>query len=499
MMKRIQTRHYDRSRVLLLILPALLFPWRDVFAQSTRYVQIAARFTNSTLYSEAIVLPGADSALVLTSFRIPNDLLIFKRSRDAEAGKEYAAELTVSAEIYRDGRKLVEETWRGTHFAATYDQTTSRNLDVEGQIVFALAPGQYGYRLRIADRNSTREAVLPMRPVRVPDFGKPSLGKALFASDVREIDGDLIVRPANLGGDVPYGEPSWAVIPVTLGPDVDPASSGFSFALQKFDPAELEREARDRRKQAEKLRKAERGRGDSEVPRPVMEPDWRIEGGSEVSLGEAAATPRWFPAGGVDPADLESGRFRFRPAADSTRTYLVVIDMAGGALADGSYLLHPKLDDVPSEGARTRFATHWRNMPISLNDIDVAIENLEFIVDKGDVRAMRRGSREQKLDRFRAFWKEKDPTPDTEFNELMSEYYRRIDHAAFAFRTGGETAPNGLRTDRARLYVVNGPPQAVSREFPTGGGVREVWTYDGGREFVFEAGSSVDEFSLVKS
>ena len=58
--------------------------------------------------------------------------------------------------------------------------------------------------------------------------------------------------------------------------------------------------------------------------------------------------------------------------------------------------------------------------------------------------------------------------------------------------------PNGLETDRARIYIVHGPPDHVSRSFPEKGGVLETWTYSNGKTFTFEAASSIDPFHIVK-
>src|SRR5690606_34372307 len=115
------------------------------------------------------------------------------------------------------------------------------------------------------------------------------------------------------------------------------------------------------------------------------------------------------------------------------------------------------------------------------------------------IRAMLRGSRAEREQSILSYWKARDPSPGTPYNELMAEYYRRIDHAAVAFRTGAGPIPNGLRTDQARIYIVHGPPEGVDRTFPPTGGVEETWTYGDGRRFVFWAASSLDPLALIDS
>jgi GWxTD domain-containing protein len=462
--------------------------------QSRRYVEIAARYMNSQVYHEWLALPGEEGADLHILFRIPNDLVIFMRNRDAEPDREFVAELVVTAEIYKDREKVGEEVWRGQHFAATYDQTLNRDLDLQGHLEYKLDAGTYAYRLRISDENAERESVLPLRRFSVPEYGDSAAGRGFIINSVEEKTDETTLLPTNLGGNAAFGESAFAAVPISLPHDVHPETIVVEKRLRKMDENDLEREIRDRQKVVERAR---RRRNDDQM---FFEPELQLEGGESVSSEEGFLSHQWIPVGSDTEVRSETGRLVFPRPVDERAWYLLVIDLGGESLANGTYVLQTAVT-VSGEDrtSRTRFSTHWRNMPFSLNDPDVAIENLEFILKKSDVRAMRRGSRADKIKRFEAFWKERDPTPDTEYNELLNEYYRRIDHAAFTFRTGAEALPNGLKSDRSRVYIVEGPPDDVLRDFPPGGGVRETWTYDDGRKFVFMAGSSVDEYKLVRS
>ena len=75
-----------------------------------------------------------------------------------------------------------------------------------------------------------------------------------------------------------------------------------------------------------------------------------------------------------------------------------------------------------------------------------------------------------------AFWKRRDPTPETEENEYKTEHYRRLAYVNRFFGSGGP----GWRTDRGHLYILLGPPDLIDsdpmgrqmHQYPT-----EVWTY----------------------
>ena len=81
-----------------------------------------------------------------------------------------------------------------------------------------------------------------------------------------------------------------------------------------------------------------------------------------------------------------------------------------------------------------------------------------------------------------AFWKQRDPTPNTPENEFKTEHYRRIKYANERF--GRETASPGWRTEMGRIYVILGEPKQITRLeneseiYPT-----QVWFYEGMDEY----------------
>jgi GWxTD domain-containing protein len=81
-----------------------------------------------------------------------------------------------------------------------------------------------------------------------------------------------------------------------------------------------------------------------------------------------------------------------------------------------------------------------------------------------------------------AFWKQRDPTPNTPKNEFKEEHYRRISYANQWF--GRDTPGPGWRTDMGRIYIILGEPRAVEKHenlpevYPT-----IIWFYDGMAEY----------------
>ena len=89
-----------------------------------------------------------------------------------------------------------------------------------------------------------------------------------------------------------------------------------------------------------------------------------------------------------------------------------------------------------------------------------------------------------------AFWKQRDPNPDTPENEAKTEHYRRL---AYADRYYGRDAPRpGRKTDRGRIYIILGEPRDTQRftgkssTYDT-----EIWFYQGKTDLGLPAGFNV--------
>lgn len=425
-----------------------------------RYIEIAIRNSRPSIYHEAIVLPSGHGGSVSVHFRIPNSLLVF-----LQKGNVFVAEVEATVEVYADKRKREERTWHGSQSAATFNVTQSKTTDLVGFVEFELQPGEYSYRLLLNDGAAPdRRSAQPIRFV-VPDPAEEELGRPFFVNEVRTSEAQLELSPTGLGGDAPFANRAEAAVPV-LGQLKDAVVEYFLYSVAPENEDALQKAGR-------------------------LGP-YNIRHGDMLVRQDTARTI--IPLGS-DADDCFCRRF----TTDSSAV-LALFDLETETLEAGFYVVDVRVKrGGKSASSQLIFTTHWRNMPLSLYDVEVAIRNLEFIETKERVRAMLKGSRRERIEHLRAFWKERDPTPATLANELMEEYYRRIDHAALEYRTGGAPYPDGLRTDAARIYIVNGPPEDVTHSFPSSGGVEQVWKYEDGREFVFRSASSLEPLILVEN
>ncbi len=165
--------------------------------------------------------------------------------------------------------------------------------------------------------------------------------------------------------------------------------------------------------------------------------------------------------------------------------YNVIVPLSVETLPLRPYDLLVKVRRGSSETEITKsFQMIWPDMPLSLRDIDYALDALNIITREEQLDSLKRGDFEARRSKLEAFWKEKDKTPETSYNEVMAEFYRRVDHARKTFGTLRE--PDGFKSDRGRVFVLYGPPTKIERTLDAAAGFRESWSYEKlNKKFVF--------------
>ena len=79
---------------------------------------------------------------------------------------------------------------------------------------------------------------------------------------------------------------------------------------------------------------------------------------------------------------------------------------------------------------------------------------------------------------IKAFWDERNPSPDPSVNPYKEEHYRRLAYANENF--GDARYQNGWRTDMGRMYIILGAPKLKS-EYKAARNIRDmqIWFYQG--------------------
>lgn len=137
------------------------------------------------------------------------------------------------------------------------------------------------------------------------------------------------------------------------------------------------------------------------------------------------------------------------------------------------------------------------NFPVDLNKIDYDISQLQYIAKESELDYIKDGKTDaEKRKRFVEFWNSKDPSPSTKKNEVMNEYYKRINYADKHFST---PYTKGWKTDMGMVYIIFGMPNNIDRHpYEMGSKPYEIWDYyDINRQFVFVDDSGFGDYRLI--
>lgn len=152
-------------------------------------------------------------------------------------------------------------------------------------------------------------------------------------------------------------------------------------------------------------------------------------------------------------------------------THTYIISFPSDTLRAGQYELTCSSD---SSGEKLHFSYLWLDEPLTLRDRKTALSLIKYILPDSVFSEINSGSDEEVKQKFDAYWKSHDPTPNTAFNELEDEFYRRADYAVENFRTISNL--DGAATDRGKAYIVYGKPAEIKRELRSDG-TYETWVY----------------------
>jgi GWxTD domain-containing protein len=110
-------------------------------------------------------------------------------------------------------------------------------------------------------------------------------------------------------------------------------------------------------------------------------------------------------------------------------------------------------------------------------------EEVVYIITPKEKEVFLQLETDQQREKFiEAFWKVRDPNPNTPENEFKAEHYRRIQYANRNF--GKEAPGQGWRSDMGRIYIILGEPKTIDKfENLTEVKPTIIWFYDGMIEY----------------
>lgn len=440
----------------------LLLCFTDGLAQRVSYPQLVNRNQLPQVYINEIILPdtSGNHSMVL-SFSFQYEFIPFKKvpiepDFTVPEDMDYFAIIRLNSEIFegapeerRNSEPVSRDVWIDTVFTSTFENTRSRDLFARGSLRVQLRPGIYNYLLQLNTQDASRDRTTPRQRLLIPDLSKNNRGEIYY---IREGEGDENRLPLiDMNNSVPFGDDFRTLIRIPEGAE----NENLRLLIEKVRTSEDDTVA------VEEIYSQELNMKGLLSDRKL---DYIMDEQPYLSLRSN---------GGIN--------------------YLL-LNIPNSSFESSIYRMSILSDERDRPVGRRLFRSLWADMPASLYNLNIAIDHLSYILPEDRVKEMKRGSMEEKEKRFRTFWDQRDPTPETVYNELMAEYYRRIDYAFKEY--GSPQNPMGHETDMGEVYIKYGPPNKTERFFPTNGNAREKWFYDN-RTFVFEATSGFGDFRLV--
>jgi len=129
----------------------------------------------------------------------------------------------------------------------------------------------------------------------------------------------------------------------------------------------------------------------------------------------------------------------------------------------GKYTLTIKVDNETNTNLaeiKKEFSSHLQYFPSSIVDLNLSVEQMIYIAPQEIINDIQETKEfDKKLEKFKKFWESKDPTPGTLYNEVLIEYFRRVEYSNKNFK---HYFP-GWKTDMGKVYISLGQPNQVDK------------------------------------
>ncbi|MDR3610604.1 MAG: GWxTD domain-containing protein [Ignavibacteriaceae bacterium] len=391
------------------------------------------------LYSEINVLPSVnDNWVYYYTFRIPYNHLVFvKDDKGYKAGFSLAIEVTDTAGNFAD-RQIMEDKIEVNN----YEETGSELLFYQGMLTFHLPKKNYNFLPIITDVNSRDESKLKKIEIFTGTERYKNLLPPLVVNSKKVKCGSNEVSVlTNFDGYVPFSNSSYDII----FPSTDTSLQNIKAIV--------------------------------------------INNGDTLFNG-------YLKESSVYNINLH--------LCDSQ----LVIGKKGGVIPTKNFImadLSPRfmegnlIFNFFKEEGKKPFVTQnrqclWFDKPMSLRNPEFAIKILKYITGNDSINKMLDAKEKDYPKVLYKFWKRYDPTPSTNYNEVMIEYYKRVDYTAMNFSTISNK--KGFDTDRGKVYIQMGTPKKIERSSDSDGKVIEAWYYGQNKKFIFIDKQGTGDFSL---
>ena len=330
-------------------------------------------------------------------YKIFTKVLSFVKHND-EFKASYEVQVLVSNKI---NKQVTGTSMEEDYFVSTYRETRSPSDFLINQLFLSLYSGRYKLRIKLIDRNSGSVFELEK------DFKIPSrTQKKILFSDI-----EFIRHLSDSTGESKFNKKGKTVIPSvsrSFG-DIDPI---LLFYYEIY--------------------------GGSQKPKPYVL-SYEITHLTQAFLHQETTTVML-----------------------GSEAFCVFDSLSLENFPSGYYSLKVELLEKGREKAKIErpFQIDWSYLNLLKNDYLKAIEQLRYVASSDERKELKAVPEEERLQRWLEFWKSKDPTPNTQENELKNEYYRRLEYVNLNFAL---PTKEGWETDMGTVYMIYGHPDEVEK------------------------------------
>jgi len=443
----------------LFVCSSVLFPQDEPARMPTMQRAASISFEALPLFSP----DDSTQSLVYVHYRIREDFFIVLRNIESILPNDFLAKGDLLIELRNDEGTSVGRYMRSIILKRSLmpDENELPN-DLQGAASFSVPPGVYSVFFNVEDRQSQRSFTSKDKTVKTRSpAGEFDVSAPVFVAgppaSTAESPSFLAL---NYGTDVFFGERGGMLLSVWTPPGSPAVTTRYVLTLQP----------------------GFKGLDTFEVS------------GKEILVMDGV--PQLL-AGQADTLNSteDSVKYAVRPSGPRWKTVFLPLPLE--KLQPGKAEMKIDLSaGTTTKTIQPQFRVLWLNQPISLRDPDLAIDALQHIASAEEMDALRSLSQSRSVQRFFNFWEKRDPDTTSAYNEMMTEYYRRVDAAIRLYSTPNEF--DGYKTDRGRIYVLYGTPANNERLFSPNQPPREVWTYSTiKRRFIFEDRRKNGRYALI--
>ena len=394
----------------------------------------SGKFFNSEMH----FFPSNQDYSVYYSYKISYSQLFFEKKNE-----KFYAGISINLEIKDSTGNTVKRAFDQREISVeNFDITDSPNSFLQGVIEFNLPAGKFNLLAIISDLTSKRERRIP--PIDLVINKSSTILNPIVVNPGKincdEVEAYVL---SNNSSSIPFNKPNSLVIPVS-----DAKINSITLTIKRGDTVLIS---------GEKI-------ADSFLAN------------SEIKL----CNDRIVIGQNIDTANVKN----------------FILKDFSSKLSEGPIQLEIYADENIEVTQIYSLNVIWIAKPISLTDPEAAIKILEIIEPKEKVSELLRkqGSYENNL---YDYWDSKDPTPETKYNELMNEFYTRVDYCEKNFRT--IAGNGGAKSDRGKTYIKFGTPDTIERDTNSDDKIVETWFYKkSNRKFLFVDGDGTGKFQLTE-